>query len=591
MVLWNLYGPTEATIWATWQQQEQVGQAVRIGRPMPGVRAYILDGLGEPVPIGVPGELLLGGKCLARGYHKRPTLTAERFIADPFVEEAGARMYRTGDRARWHRDGTIEYLGRTDFQVKLRGHRIELGEIEAALVRQPGVAAAAVLVREDAPGDQRLVGYVVPATGAAPEEAALRAALRDILPAIMVPTAIVTLDKFPQTPNGKLDRKALPAPSGAGRGIVDAFVLPRTPMEEELAALWSRVLGLGQVGVEDDFFDLGGNSLLALRMMAEVERAWGQRLSFRRFFERPTVATLAEVLVAAVTEAEEAGVPVLQPDGGGTPLFFVHGDILAHGWYCRRLAPLLGTAPLVVLPTCGPDTPGQPLTIEAMARFHLETLRRQQPSGPYRLAGYCHGGLVAYEMARQLVALGERVEHLVLIDGFAMNLKQRYLEPLVRLLTAPPTSVEAVTRLALVRYHFFYLGLRWPKLRQGGVVSILRAGIRFVARRAGLYRGATAEQASVPSDELAPGLGIVGAFVQRAQRAYMPGPYSGRVDLIWASGVSRARWPNGSCGWDQVAAEVHVHVTEGSHTSIVLPEGLPGLAERLREVLTGPGLA
>ncbi|HEX2077660.1 MAG TPA: amino acid adenylation domain-containing protein [Longimicrobium sp.] len=278
--LWNLYGPTETTVNAV---VGRVGSGRGIGGPVPNARAYVLDALLRPVPVGVPGELFVGGEGVARGYVGRPGLTAERFVPDPFGADGG-RLYRTGDRARWLPDGTVEYLGRLDGQVKVRGFRIEPEEVAAVLRRSAGVADCAVTVREDVPGDRRLVAYVA---GRADAEA-LRAALRESLPEYMVPAAIVVLERLPRTSNGKLDSAALPAPAYAAR----RYVAPRTPAEETLAGIWAEVLRLDRVGVEDSFFELGGDSILSLQVVARARRA-GLEVTPRQIFEHPTVASLA----------------------------------------------------------------------------------------------------------------------------------------------------------------------------------------------------------------------------------------------------------------------------------------------------------
>ncbi|HYN83949.1 MAG TPA: phosphopantetheine-binding protein, partial [Pyrinomonadaceae bacterium] len=265
-----------------------------IGRPLANTQVHLLDANLRRVPVGVVGELYIGGDGLARGYWQRPSLTAERFVPDPFSREPGRRMYRTGDLARYRADGEIEFLGRIDHQVKIRGFRIELGEIESRLRGLPGVRECAVAAREDAPGDKRIVAYVVAAGGETLEAAALRQQLKEHLPDYMLPSAFVTLDALPLTPNGKIDRKALPAPD-ASRGPAP-YVGPRTPVEAEVAGVWAEVLGVGQVGVFDDFFELGGHSLLAARMMSRIEQVFGVKPSLRQLFESPTVAELARLV-------------------------------------------------------------------------------------------------------------------------------------------------------------------------------------------------------------------------------------------------------------------------------------------------------
>ncbi|MFL5539298.1 MAG: amino acid adenylation domain-containing protein, partial [Longimicrobiaceae bacterium] len=299
--VYDLYGPSEDTTYSTWTLR-RAGGPTTIGRPISNTRAYVLGAALLPLPVGVAGELYLGGRGLARGYLGRPGLTAERFVPDPFSSAPGARLYRTGDRARWRADGTLEYLGRLDTQVKVRGFRIELGEVEAALRRSPGVTDCVVVAREHAPGDRRLVAYVVGGV----ETDALRAHLRQSLPEYMVPFAFVSLDRLPLTPNGKLDRKALPAPEYAADA--DRYVAPRTPTEEALAGIWAEVLRLERVGVEESFFEVGGHSLLATQVVSRVRAVFGVELPLRALFETPTVAGLApqvERLVLAQVEEQE----------------------------------------------------------------------------------------------------------------------------------------------------------------------------------------------------------------------------------------------------------------------------------------------
>jgi amino acid adenylation domain-containing protein len=294
----NEYGPTETVVGCCIyevQPGDPESGPVPIGRPIANTQLYILDPHMQPVPVGSMGELYIGGAGVGRGYLNRPELTAERFLADPFSQVPDARLYKSGDLARYRHDGIIEYLGRADDQVKVRGYRIELGEIEAALLAQPNVQACAVLAREDEPGDRRLVGYLVPRNGNAPNADDLRLALKETLPEYMVPSQFVVMDALPLTPNGKIDRKNLPAPardtSGAGKGGA-----PKTETQKMVAAIWSEVLRVDGIGIDDDFFDLGGHSMTATALVQRLRAAFGVDLGLASLFERPTIAGLSEVV-------------------------------------------------------------------------------------------------------------------------------------------------------------------------------------------------------------------------------------------------------------------------------------------------------
>jgi acyl carrier protein len=304
--LLNAYGPTEITVCATIAPGEDGGRRPAIGSPIANTRTYVVDERLQPVAVGVPGEICIGGVGVARGYLRRPALTAERFVPDPFARELGARMYRTGDRGRWLGDGSLDYAGRMDEQVKVRGFRIEPGEIEAALRLHAGVADAVVIAREDAPGDRRLVAYVVPTPGrASPSMADLRAAAAERLPEYMLPAHFVVLERLPLTPNLKVDRRALPAPNvEGGRGA--EFVAAEEGLEEALAALWASVLGVERVGVKDNFFELGGHSLLLARVQAGIEERLGMEVAMVDLFRFPTVRTLAAHLQGGAGDEGES---------------------------------------------------------------------------------------------------------------------------------------------------------------------------------------------------------------------------------------------------------------------------------------------
>lgn len=407
--LHNLYGPTEAAVDVTYHACDPADSGpVPIGRPVWNTRLYVLDAALQPCPPGVPGELCLAGVQLADGYLGRPELTASRFVRDPFGP-AGSRMYRTGDLARWTAGGEVEYLGRTDHQVKLRGQRIELGEIEAALAARPGVDGACAVVRED-----RLVGYV---TGDA-DPAEVRAALARELPEHMVPAAVVALEAFPLSPNGKLDRRELPAPVFAGGAGTRA---PASAREAALTRLFTEVLEVAAVGPDDAFFDLGGTSLLAVRLVTRVREECGTELTIGSLFEAPTPAALAGRLEAAGPSAEDAlGVVLpLRAEGDRTPLFGIHpagGLAWCYAGLTARLGP---QQPVYGIQARGlADDERLPGTLQEEAEDYARQIRGIQPHGPYRLAGWSVGGVLAHTVAVLLQQAGEEVELLALLDAF-----------------------------------------------------------------------------------------------------------------------------------------------------------------------------
>ncbi|WP_263251409.1 amino acid adenylation domain-containing protein [Saccharopolyspora rosea] len=409
----NCYGPTEATVNSTlWDcDPDESGTTVPIGVPDPGARVYVLDAALRPVPPGVVGELYVAGTGLAHGYLHRPGLTAQRFVADPFGPP-GSRMYRTGDLVRWRRDGALDFAGRADDQVKVRGFRIELGEVEAALARRDDVDQVAAVVREDTPGDKRLVAYVV---GGRADAAELRRHAAESLPDYMVPAAVVFVDALPLMPNGKLDRNALPAPD-LGEAVGDD--MPRNPTEEVLCGLFAEVLGLPRVGVHDVFFDLGGHSLLAAKLIGRVRDALGARLNVGSLFAAPTPAGLAERLQTGGRDALDILLP-LRTDGTAEPLFCVHPAAGLAWPFSGLLKHIDADRPIYGVQSRGLAEP-RPVaaTLHEMAAEYLEHVRAVQPHGPYHFLGWSFGGVVAHEMSTQLQAQGEQVRFLCMLDSY-----------------------------------------------------------------------------------------------------------------------------------------------------------------------------
>lgn len=421
----NHYGPTETTVGALTYPIERsasnVGTgSVPLGRPIVNSHVYSLDNQLRPVPIWVAGELYIAGAGLARGYINRPDLTAEKFIPHPYSVEPGARMYKTGDLGRFCAGGEMEFLGRVDHQVKVRGNRIELGEIEAVLKQRAEIENAVVILREDAPGDKRLVAYLVAGRGMEINTKDLWPALRERLPEHMIPAAFVVLKKLPVTPTGKIDRAALPRPTQTRSESEKSFVAPRDEMEGKLAQIWQSTLGLQSIGVRDNFFELGGHSLLAVRLLALIEKSFGRRLALATFFQGATIEQLAEALRQQSQVQLPAPLVPIQTGNAKTPFFCVHpasGLVSSYTLLAKYLGP---DQPFYGLQARGVDGEAEPHTqIEAMAAEYIAAIRFVQPKGPYLLGGWSLGGVIAHEMARQLQEQGEQVALLVLIDATA----------------------------------------------------------------------------------------------------------------------------------------------------------------------------
>ncbi|WP_461087144.1 amino acid adenylation domain-containing protein [Streptomyces deserti] len=413
----NQLGPTETTMMSVVHRvrPEDLDGVIPVGQPLANTRVHVLDQWLNPVPVGVTGELYLAGAGVGRGYLGQPGLTAARFVANPFGAP-GERMYRSGDLARWRRDGTLEFAGRADDQVKVRGFRIEPGEIETVLTEHPGIARAAVVVREDRPGDKRLVAYVVPGSPDGPGPAELRDHLCARVPEHMVPAAFVSLETLPLRGNGKLNRDLLPAPD-----LTDHVSTrrPRSPREEVLSELFAEVLGLPSVGIDDDFFQLGGHSLLAARLISRVRDTLGLRIGMRTLFEAPTVAGLAEHAgIGNGDSALEIELP-LRTVGTRPPLFCIHPGGGLSWSYAGFLKHIPGDVPVYGIQARGllhPDD--MPATVEEMAADYAERIRAIQPAGPYHLLGWSFGGIVAFEMTAQLQRQGHEVALLTMLDCY-----------------------------------------------------------------------------------------------------------------------------------------------------------------------------
>ncbi len=424
-VIHNIYGPTENTTFSCQHpvnSEEDIGRAVPIGHALNNTFLYVLDAQQRPAPIGVTGELYTGGDGVALGYWKRPDLTEERFLPDPFLGGAH-RMYRTGDLVRWLPSGALEFMGRADDQVKVRGFRIEPGEIENAISEMPGVRDRMVVARKDLPSDKQLVAYVVPAQFDPTKDLdagdrftlALREHLAARLPEYMRPSYTVLMRDLPLNPNGKVDKKVLPLPEARPARMQTRHVAPRDETERRLAAIWSKALGVNDIGLHDDFFDLGGHSLMGLQLLTQVEQHFGVALPLKELFVMPTVARMADALRVKVDPATWTNLQAVQPEGSLPPMICVQGD---EGNYF--LPKYMGKdQPFYGIFHQGED--GHPIhwkTVEEMATHYISELRSARPHGPYLLSGYSFGGMIAFEMAQQLKAAGEDVPVLVIFDMY-----------------------------------------------------------------------------------------------------------------------------------------------------------------------------
>ena len=555
----NGYGPTEATTFACCYHMpgppEADATSIPIGRPIANTRVYVLDRNLRLVPIGVPGELWIAGDGLARGYVNRPQLTAERFVVHRLSETLEERLYRSGDVVRWLANGTLEFLGRLDDQVKLRGYRVELGEIETTLARHPRVLEVAVVVRPGRDGDKRLVAYAV-ADGAVVSRD-LREFLSSKLPEYMVPKAFVVLDRLPLSANGKVDRRALPEPDERAE-LVQAPVEPRDELERELAEIWRDVLSVGRVGIRDNFFDLGGHSLLAVRMFAWLEERLGARLPLATLFEAPTIEGLAALIRKGTRPASGRSMVAIQPAGSQPPVFGmpgVGGSVLNY----NALARLLGLdQPFYGLQSRGLDGSEEPLTrIEDIAAGFLREIREVQPDGPYYLVGMCMGGIVAYEMAQQLLAAGQQIGLLALLETWApeMTAARRFRRG---------ARLPAVIGFVADRLCLYVEGL--ARLRSRERLRYLLGRLRLlkdIVVQRDLSRGARAElhlQAVTRANLL--------AFQQ-----YQPRVYPGPVALFRAEGRKVTPAADYRLAWrDLATGGLQIYGAPGDNSGLMLQE-------------------
>ncbi len=568
----NGYGPTENTTFTCCYEVEThsiLTQNIPIGRPIANTQVYILDPQLQPVPIGVVGELHASGAGLALGYLNRTKLTAERFIADPFNPKPGARLYKTGDLARYLPDGNIEFLGRIDHQVKIRGFRIELGEIEGILRSHQALRDARVIAREDTPGDKRLVAYLVAQSEPRPDETALHGMLAAKLPSYMLPGAWVWLEQLPLTSNGKLDIKALPKPENVGGSGDSPDNAPTNLLELELVRIWQKLFQRQDIGTHDNFFELGGHSLQAVHLAVAVENLLGCKLPIATLFQAPTVEMLARRLTDEHWTPAWSSLAPLHPHGSTPPLFLMHGvngDVFGFVDLARLMD---SEQPVYGLQAVGLDgRTARHISIESMAAHYVEEIRSFQPEDPYFVGGYSMGGLIAYEVAQQLRRLGQTVGLLVLIDtwpigvipksiyarNMASYIPRRCLLHLRHLWQIPNSE-----RLAFLRG-------RWDALRIIAASNLVKPP-QVVATSPAIQ----APQVPGYSD-----------YYHALAAIYQLKPYPGPIDIIVGDGET----PELHRYWRHMArGGVSVHRIGGGHLEMKTPQRLPVLAQALAAVL------
>ncbi len=579
----NGYGPTENTTFTCCfpVSAPAVNGTVPIGHAISNTSVYVLDQYLNPAPLGIPGELYIGGDGLARGYLNRPELTAERFIRDPFGRKPGAQLYKTGDLVRYRKDGEIEFIGRMDGQVKVRGYRIELGEVETALSEHESVRDAVVIVRKDQ-GDKHLAAYVVPGEGATLNSEELRNFLRQRLPGHMVPSLIVVLKELPLSENGKIDRAALTKLKGNGNGdgasqpSQAAHVAPQDQLELKLLKIWERVLTVGSIGIDDNFFELGGHSLLAVRLFAQIEKSFGRNLPLATLFQAPTVRQLAQLLREDGWSASWSSLVLLQNGGDRRPFFCVHaagGNVLEYHDLARLLGP---HQPFYGLQAQGLDG-SKPVhtTIKEMATHYIKEMREVQSEGPYLIGGRSSGGTIAFEMACQLRAAGEEVALLALLDAYPAGY--------FKLLPGSGSLRQRGQRLVgKIRSHHENL----QKLNVAAKFKYIVSKLEFVPAKTKhkLYRRAYKLYGRI-GRPLPRALKNIEELTFAAVKDYVPQVYPGQATIFLASDDLTAAYDVEE-GWQGlVGGGLEKIRVAGNHLNLVKEPHVQVLAEKLRGCL------
>ncbi len=558
--LWNFYGPTETTIYATGIQIFPTDESITIGRPIDNTQVYILDEQLRALPPGKAGEIGIAGAGLAKGYLNQAQLTAEKFIDFPLADGASVRLYRTGDLGRFDASGAIHYLGRIDQQVKIRGHRIEVAEIEHHLLKQAGVKNAVVIAREDTPGDQRLVAYIVPGQYISDQEAQIglwRQGIRQMLPDYMLPNNFVLLEALPVTSNGKIDKKALPKP-GTRVQTQQPTAHPQTKAEQVLASIWIDVFDLDTIDIDENFFDIGGHSLNAVQVMTRLEKVTGRRLPLSTLFEFPTIRKLAQLVEESQKPATSKSLVPIKPEGGKVPVYIIHGIGLNLLNFSGLVAHTDPDQPIYGLQAKGLDGTEEPLDkMEAIAAHYIAEILDHNPTGPYAIAGYSFGGYVAYEMAQQLTAMGKDIKMLAMFDTDARALINHHTT-MGRVIWKIGRQLPKLVWIgqSLIKRPLTTISYQW---------SVLCTRMNALLRKAGVDRESGTE------DEPAHLVYLMEKH-ETAFQNYVLRPYTGTIDLFRAT--SRLYFVDDFhyLGWkDYAGGGVRVHDVAGDHATMLLP--------------------
>jgi len=587
--LWNMYGPTETTIWSAVYEVKRAEPNIPIGMPIDNTHFHIVDDNMRPVAPGNEGQLLIGGHGVARGYVNRPELTDEKFVPDAFGCENGARVYKTGDLARLLPDGNLVFLGRLDHQVKIRGFRIELGEVEYVLANNPAVKECVVAAREDLPGDQRLVAYIVPSHAHKPEAGDIRQHLGKTLPEYMVPTLLVTLDALPLTANGKVDRKALPRPTRQNSLVAHEYVAPRNALEQKLVGIWEGTLGVKPIGITDNIFDLGIDSIVAAQLFARIGKVLGRELPPAPLFQAPTIEKFACLLRDTERQASQAFTSLveIQPSGTQTPLFCVHGaagTVLGFYPLAQRLAPERPVYGFQSQGLYGHQLPHT--TFEKMASHYVSEMRRVQPHGPYLLSGWCSGGIIAFEMAQQLHRVGEKIELLAMFNAPSSPeyARVQFTPELA------PLPERAQKRWNEFKALSFPEKLSFAKRKAIGQIAWRSTNLRNRSARMIWLRSNSVKRRIfryyLGHKRPIPGLLRNSFFLwvnARAERGYKHQPYEGEMIVF----RDQANYPDPSQGWSRFVHNIEVceiPVSSHDHRALLKEPAVALLADKLREL-------